>query len=396
MPATSGVAALVPPTKAMLWPRAGAALHARRSRRSGSPGSRPRTRRRRAPSACPSVAKDCAGCHHGRLSNVLCPPPPPAARVERRGIGGVVPRAGRGDRVRRRRASGWSRRPRAPTARSPATRPGAACRRASSWSAGTPCAQAEEPVSPAATTTVMPSAALRRELALDERARGGVGGHGRLAHPVGDGDHVAAAARRSRSPAAAARAAGGSRARRRRRRPRRDRAPRGRSARAAARPSRRPSRRASSRGSAGSSRRVDLQRRAGEAEAGAELVDVVGRRRRLADDRERTPWPCRPAAWSGAMPYAVRSWPGRGPAARDERAGNCVVEQHGPGVPVRVGVPPSNGAAPRARATRATRRLALLHGQPHAGDRVDVALHALGQLRRVHGQRDDCSFVAVP
>ena len=24
------------------------------------------------------LANDCAGCHHGRVSNVLCPPPPPA------------------------------------------------------------------------------------------------------------------------------------------------------------------------------------------------------------------------------------------------------------------------------------------------------------------------------
>ena len=59
-----------------------------------------------------------------------------------------------------------------------------------SWSAGTPCAHAEEPASPAATTTVMPSAALRRELALDERARGGVGRDRRLADAVGDRDHV--------------------------------------------------------------------------------------------------------------------------------------------------------------------------------------------------------------
>ena len=26
-------------------------------------------------------AKDCSGCHHGRDSNVLCPPPPPLVAV---------------------------------------------------------------------------------------------------------------------------------------------------------------------------------------------------------------------------------------------------------------------------------------------------------------------------
>src|SRR3954453_5016930 len=29
----------------------------------------------------PEVANDCAGCHHGRASNALEPPPPPAALV---------------------------------------------------------------------------------------------------------------------------------------------------------------------------------------------------------------------------------------------------------------------------------------------------------------------------
>src|SRR5947199_7342492 len=59
----------------------------------------------------------------------------------------------------------------------------------------------------------------------------------------------------------------------------------------------------------------------------------------------RIPWPCRPDACSGAIPYADRTWLGNRPAVENTALGSCVLAQPGLIVPVRVGVPPAAGAA---------------------------------------------------
>src|SRR5947209_4814742 len=59
----------------------------------------------------------------------------------------------------------------------------------------------------------------------------------------------------------------------------------------------------------------------------------------------RIPWPCRPDACSGAIPYADRIWLGNRPAVENTALGYCVLAQPGLIVPVRVGVPPATGAA---------------------------------------------------
>ena len=84
-------------------------------------------------------------------------------------------------------------------------------------------------------------------------------------------------------------------------------------------------------------------------EAGAERVDVGGRRRRLADDREP-----RALALQARAPAAARSrrrsgsGSGTGRCRRRARAGKVVGTQPNAGVPVRVGVPPSATTAARA------------------------------------------------
>src|SRR3954469_8682795 len=61
----------------------------------------------------------------------------------------------------------------------------------------------------------------------------------------------------------------------------------------------------------------------------------------------RAPWPLSPAAWSGAIPYAVRIWLGYSPP-RDASAPGKVPGPHpNAGVPVRVGVPPAAATATR-------------------------------------------------
>src|SRR3954452_1936369 len=62
-----------------------------------------------------------------------------------------------------------------------------------------------------------------------------------------------------------------------------------------------------------------------------------------------TPWPFRPAACRGAMPYAVRIWFGYRPLLELSALGNIVGTQPNAGVPVRVGVPPPATTAERAR-----------------------------------------------
>src|SRR3954452_4331514 len=107
----------------------------------------------------PEAPKDCAGCHQGFDSNVLEPPPPPAVAVY--GAGYSVSFQAPWEAIE---LSGASVRLVPPTASTHGEEAGhETCALLSdevSWSAGTPRAHAEEPVSPAATTVVMPSAAV--------------------------------------------------------------------------------------------------------------------------------------------------------------------------------------------------------------------------------------------
>ena len=158
MPATSGVAALVPPTNVMpCCGRVGAALDAARAddRVAGAlvgegrdvghhPLARVREGLRRA--ATTAVARTCS-----------VPPPPPAVAVN--GAGRPCRSRCRSRRCCcRSSASGSSRPPPARTARWPARTACGFLSAEVSLLGETPRAQADEPVSPAATTTVMPSA----------------------------------------------------------------------------------------------------------------------------------------------------------------------------------------------------------------------------------------------
>ena len=138
---------------------------------------------------------------------------------------------------------------------------------------------------------------------------------------------------------------------------------------------------------------VDLQRRSLRTEAVAELIDVRGRRGRLADDRELDPLSAQAGRLQRSDPVRVQdlvreqplgggqhAWLRRGEARRPNRAGTCrrspVV---GPRGRVRHHPPP--------RRVCVSRRRGVVHDQPHAGDHVDIPLHALRQLRSVHRQR---------
>ena len=105
------------------------------------------------------LANDCAGCHHGRVSNVLCPPPPPAALLN--GAGYTVSFHGP---VEAMPLPASSVRFVPPTASTHGELAGhETCGFLSdevSCEGLTPRAHADEPVSPAATTVVMPSAAV--------------------------------------------------------------------------------------------------------------------------------------------------------------------------------------------------------------------------------------------
>src|SRR4051812_1486715 len=62
----------------------------------------------------------------------------------------------------------------------------------------------------------------------------------------------------------------------------------------------------------------------------------------------RAPWPLRPAACSGAIPYAERTWFGYSPPLDASADGNVLGTHPNAGVPVRVGVPPAAATAARA------------------------------------------------
>src|SRR4051812_26406002 len=158
MPATSGVAALVPPTNVIpcsgdlgqpLTPLEQTIAYPGLSSAKAATSGTMRLL---------EFAKDCDGCHHGLGSKVLCPPPPPAVFVN--GAGYVVSFHGPVDAML---LSGFSVRLVPPTARTYGEEAGQdSCGFFSdevSLLGETPRAQADEPVSPAATTTVIPSAA---------------------------------------------------------------------------------------------------------------------------------------------------------------------------------------------------------------------------------------------
>src|SRR6476619_321969 len=105
------------------------------------------------------LANDCAGCHQGRASKVLEPPPPPA--VAWNGDAYSVSFQAPDEAIVLSAASGRLVPPTASTHGDDAGQ--ATCGFLSedvSWSAGTPRAHADEPVSPAATTVVIPKAAV--------------------------------------------------------------------------------------------------------------------------------------------------------------------------------------------------------------------------------------------
>src|SRR3954452_19733096 len=107
----------------------------------------------------PEVANDWAGCHQGRASNALDPPPPPAVAVY--GEGEAVSFHAPDEAIV---LSAASVRLVPPTARTHGDDAGqSTCGFVSeelSWLADTPRAHADDPLSPAATTVVMPSAAV--------------------------------------------------------------------------------------------------------------------------------------------------------------------------------------------------------------------------------------------
>src|SRR4051794_17153725 len=84
IPATSGAAALVPPTKAMLWPEP-LQPWTELEQTIGYPGAASANAAMSGTMRLPEVANDWAGCHQGRASKALEPPPPPALAVK--GVG---------------------------------------------------------------------------------------------------------------------------------------------------------------------------------------------------------------------------------------------------------------------------------------------------------------------
>ena len=252
-------------------------------------------------------------------------------------------------------------------------------------------------MSPAATTTVMPSAAAAASLRSTSVRDAVYGRDGRLADAVGDRDDVGQRRAVRRRLERRGEQLEEAERRRRRRRPRRCRCTQ-RSKRsscgATIETTMRVERALEDRLDARAA--VDLQRGAGEAEAGAVLFDVRGGRRALADDRELHALAAEAGRLQRRDPVGGQQLArGRGPRCPRRSRGRSGPGSSAPAVPVRVGVPPSNGAAAPRRARRRGRRataarggLALLHGQPHAGDRVDVALEPLRQLGRVLRERD--------
>src|SRR5690349_12609212 len=107
----------------------------------------------------PEAEKDCAGCHQGRDTNALVPPPPPAVEVN--GAGKTVSFHAPDEAIV---LSAFSVRLVPPTASTQGDDAGhstwGALSEEVNWFAGTPRAQADEPLSPAATTVVIPSAAV--------------------------------------------------------------------------------------------------------------------------------------------------------------------------------------------------------------------------------------------
>ena len=80
MPATSGVAALVPPTNAMLCADLGQPLTPL-EQTIGYPGLSSAKAAMSGTIRYFEFANDWAGCHEGRSWKVLCPPPPPLAAL---------------------------------------------------------------------------------------------------------------------------------------------------------------------------------------------------------------------------------------------------------------------------------------------------------------------------
>ena len=141
---------------------------------------------------------------------------------------------------------------------------------------------------------------------------------------------------------------------------------------------------------------MDLQRGSLRTEAVAELIDVRGRRGRLADDREPDALSAQAGRLQRRDPVRVEDLVreqalgggerGRGRSCRRTTARRC---------PSASACPRRTGPRPRAAATRlrggfaCPRRRRVVDDQPHAGNDVDVPLHPLRQLRGVHRQRDE-------
>src|SRR5262245_24964841 len=102
---------------------------------------------------CPGIA----GCHHGRLSKVLVPPPPPASRLY--GCGYSVSFQTPDDAIVFEAFRVTFVPPAASTYGDVAGQDVERCSsRLVSCEVDTPCAHVDDPASPAATTTVIPSA----------------------------------------------------------------------------------------------------------------------------------------------------------------------------------------------------------------------------------------------
>ena len=126
---------------------------------------------------------------------------------------------------------------------------------------------------------------------------------------------------------------------------------------------------------------VDLQRGPLRAEAGAERVDVGGRRGRLAEDRHARALALEPGGLQRRDPVGGQDLVGVQAAAGAERGGERAR---------------ARTRTPACRSASASRRAADHGGrraapgaelQAHPGDRVDVALDPGRELRGVHRQR---------
>src|SRR5437879_5238677 len=80
MPATSGAAALVPPTTTSVCPCFGSWLQpwTVAEQTIAYPGFTSANADTSGTKRAPARADDVAGCHHGRVASRLCPPPPAA------------------------------------------------------------------------------------------------------------------------------------------------------------------------------------------------------------------------------------------------------------------------------------------------------------------------------